>query len=47
MGLGFRGLAKMQTRVGLALAVMMALEHVNAGRIEQMRALVQPIPATG
>jgi hypothetical protein len=39
----------MQTRVGLALAVMMAmaLGHVNAGRLEQMRSLVQPIPATG
>jgi hypothetical protein len=46
-----RGLAKMQTRVGLALAVMtaMALGHVKPGRIEQMRSLVQPIPipATG
>ena len=44
-----RGQAKMQTRVGLALAVMMAmaLGHVKAGRIEQMRSLVQPIPATG
>ena len=43
------GLAKMQTRVGLALAVMMAmaLGHVKDGRIEQMRSLVQPIPATG
>lgn len=44
-----RGLAKMQTRVGLALAVMMAmtLGHVRQGRIAQMRSLVQPIPATG
>lgn len=44
-----RGKAKMQARVGLALAVMMAmaLGHVNAGRIEQMRSLVRPIPATG
>jgi hypothetical protein len=44
-----RGLAKMQTRVGLALAVMMAmaLGHVKQGRIGQMRSLVQPIPATG
>jgi len=46
-----RGLAKMQTRVGLALAVMMAmaLGHVRQGRIGQMRSLVQPIPlpATG
>jgi hypothetical protein len=40
-----RGKAKMQTRVGLALAVMMAmaLGHVRAGRIEQMRSLVRPI----
>ena len=40
-----RGGAKMQTRVGLALAVMMAmaLGHVRAGRIEQMRSLVRPI----
>lgn len=44
-----RGKAKMQTRVGLALAVMMAmaLGHVKADRKEQMRSLVQPIPATG
>ena len=35
----------MQTRVGLALAVMMAmaLGHVKAGRIKQMRSLVRPI----
>jgi hypothetical protein len=35
----------MQTRVGLATAVMMAmaLGHVRAGRIKQMRSLVQPI----
>ena len=40
-----RGKAKMQTRVGLALAVMMAmaLGHVRAGRIEQMRSLVRPV----
>ncbi len=40
-----RGQAKMQTRVGLATAVMMAmaLGHVRAGRIEQMRSLVRPI----
>jgi hypothetical protein len=40
-----RGGAKMQTRAGLALAVMMAmaLGHVRAGRIEQMRSLVRPI----
>jgi hypothetical protein len=44
-----RGRAKMTTRVGLALAVMMAmaLGHVRQGRLEQMRSLVQPIPATG
>ncbi|WP_365305477.1 hypothetical protein [uncultured Thiodictyon sp.] len=44
-----RGLAKMQTRVSLALAVMMAmaLGHANDGRPGQMRSLVQPIPATG
>ena len=41
-----RGLSKMKTRTGLALAVMMAmaLGHVKAGRKEQMRSLVQPIP---
>lgn len=40
-----RGKGKMQTRVGMALAVMMAmaLGHVKAGRIKQMRSLVQPI----
>ena len=40
-----RGQAKMKTRIGLALAIMMAmaLGHVKAGRIEQMRSLVQPI----
>ena len=39
------GKAKMQTRVGLAAAVMMAmaLGHVRAGRIEQMRSLVRPV----
>ncbi len=44
-----RGQAKMQTRVGLALAVMMAmaLGHVKAGRIGQMRSLVRPIAASG
>jgi hypothetical protein len=44
-----RGRAKMTTRVGLALAVMMAmaLGHIQAGRHEQMRSLVRPIPATG
>jgi hypothetical protein len=41
-----RGQAKMKTRMGLALAVMMAmaLGHVKAGRVELMRSLVQPIP---
>jgi hypothetical protein len=36
------GLAKMQTRVGLALAVMMAmaLGHFKQGRPQQMRSLV-------
>jgi hypothetical protein len=36
-------------RIALALAVMMAmaLGHVKAGRVEQMRSLVRPIPATG
>jgi hypothetical protein len=40
-----RGQAKMKTRMGLALAVMMAmaLGHVKAGRIEQMRSLVKLI----
>ena len=40
-----RGQAKMKTRMGLALAVMMAmaLGHVKAGRIEQMRSRGQPI----
>jgi hypothetical protein len=35
----------MQTRVGLAIAVMMAmaLGHARAGRIEQMRSLVRPV----
>lgn len=44
-----RGQAKMHTRLGLALAVMMAmaLGHVKAGRTKQMRSLVRPIPATG
>ena len=43
-----RGKAKMQTRVGLALAVMMAmaLGHVRAGRTDQMRSLIRSIPAT-
>jgi hypothetical protein len=40
-----RGGAKMQTRVGLSIAVMMAmaLGHARAGRIEQMRSLVGPV----
>ena len=40
-----RGKAKMQSRVGLAIAVMMAmaLGHVRAGRINQMRSLVRPM----
>jgi hypothetical protein len=44
-----RGQVKRQVRVGLALAVRMAmaLGHVKAGRLEQMRSLVRPIPATG
>lgn len=36
----------MQTRVGLALAVMMAmaLGHIRQDRPQQMHSLVQPIP---
>ena len=36
----------MQVRVGLALAIMMALAlgHVQEGRPEQMGSLVKPIP---
>ena len=43
-----RGLAKMKARAGLAIVVMMsmALGHVRAGRAEQMRSLVRPIPNT-
>ena len=39
----------MKTHMGLALAVMMAmaLDHVKAGHIEQMRSLVQPIRQAG
>jgi len=39
-----RGKAKIQTRVGLATAVIMAmaLGHVKTGRIEQMDSLVRP-----
>lgn len=41
-----RGKAKMQTRVGLALAVMlaMALGHATEKRFEYMRSLVKPPP---
>ena len=41
-----RGISKMKTRVGLALAVMMAmaLGHVREQREDQMRSLVKPIP---
>ncbi len=44
-----RGIHKMKTCTGLALAVMMAmaLAHVQAGRPEQMRSLLQPIPPPG
>lgn len=40
-----RGKAKMKARVGLALAVMMAmaLGHVKEGRVSQMRSLVRPL----
>ena len=36
----------MQVRVGLAMAIMMALAlgHVQEGRPEQMRSLVKPVP---
>ena len=39
----------MQTRVGLALAVMMAmaLGHIKEGRLDQIRSLVKPIPPPG
>ena len=41
-----RGQTRMQTRVGLALTIMMALAvgHIRAGRPEQMRSLVGAIP---
>jgi hypothetical protein len=41
-----RGKSQMTARIGLALAVMMALAlgHVVEGREEQMRSLVKPIP---
>ena len=40
-----RGKAKMQTRMGLSLAVMMAmaLGHIKEGRKAQMRSLVRPL----
>ena len=41
-----RGLSRMRSRVGLALAVMMALAlgQVCAGRPERMRSLYGPVP---
>jgi hypothetical protein len=44
-----RGITKTTTRVGLAIAVIMAmaLGHVQQGRPAQMRSSVQPIPAPG
>ena len=41
-----RGLAKRQTRVGLALAVMMALAlaSIRIGHEQRMRSLVEPVP---
>ncbi len=44
-----RVLAKMKTRMGLALAVMMALAvaAVVEGRNERMRSLVRPVPFAG
>ena len=40
------GLARMKTRVGLALAVMMAmaLDQARAGRADRMRSLVGAVP---
>ena len=38
-----RGLAKMKTRIGLALAVMMAMALAHA-RAERMRSLVGAVP---
>ena len=37
-----RGKAKMKTRVGLAVCVMMALVAAEAGRLDRMRSLVKP-----
>ena len=44
-----RGQARMQTRIVLSIAVMMAaaLGHVRAGQPRQMRSLVQPFADTG
>ena len=44
-----RGQTRMQTRIGLSIAVMMAaaLGHVRAGRHRYMRSLVQPFADTG
>lgn len=41
-----RGIAKMTTRFGLGMAVMMsmALGHVRENRMDQIRSLVKPIP---
>ena len=41
-----RGLARMRTRAGVALAVMMALAlgHLRAGRPEAMRSLFAMVP---
>ena len=41
-----RGLARMKTRIGLALAVMMALalSHARASRADRMRSLVDAVP---
>ena len=44
-----RGRARMQTRIGLAISVMMAsaLGHVRAGQPRLMRSLIQPFADTG
>ncbi|MDE0702572.1 MAG: hypothetical protein OXH59_02500 [Rhodospirillaceae bacterium] len=41
-----RGRARMKTRVGLALAVMMAMAHgqARAGRADRMRSLISAVP---
>ena len=43
---GIRGIARMRTRIGVAIAVMMALAlgHVHAGRPESMRSLFAAVP---